>query len=545
MVVIQRKSVAENHKDKDHKESTQNLNGLIKELPKNQVWTGRKPSLRKLPDTAVFVAWFTYYVFQCLVTAVLMLHVILLISPLLVIYNLLKFVEKKWVHFKSGAIPMTGQDALWLQDSEKNRMIINTVFVLEDTDIYTIDKLRAVVERCITKTENEHELSCSRMRKCIRPGFFRYFLEEAENFDITKQVYEYDGKTPESQEEVEDLLSRLCAEDLPLDIPPWRYIIIHTGYNKNEAILLFRMRHALADGISLTRFLTEVLPDQPVSERKLVKFSNVHRMFMTLKSILVGPRILAERFLSPPDQSILHGPEIGGVKRVSFSTAIDLQVIKRIKNQTGTTVNDVMMACLSMSFHEYFKSQGINNPPDITASVPVDVRPQECEIKLENNFAIVSPRLPVSEKHILKQLHATKTSMDKVKHSGEAFVMAAGAKFLVEGLPESINTLWTTSIANKHSLVLSNVPGPATSLTVAGHKIKTIFFWPPQRDLVGIGVGMFSYDGKVAIGVHSDVNCLPKPQLIVKGFESKLAELEKCVFNASDQTEVDSGIDSH
>ena len=198
-----------------------------------------------------------------------------------------------------------------------------------------------------------------------------------------------------------------------------------------------------------------------------------------------------------------------------------------------------------MSLHDYFKSQGITDPPDVLASVPVDVRFQEAaEMKFENNFAIVSLKLPVSEKDIMQQLYSTKANMDEVKHSGEAFAMATAASYTVEFIPAFITNIWNKRIANLHSMVLSTVPGPTTPLTIGGLKTKELFFWPPQRDLVGIGIGVYSYNGKVIIGVQGDVNCLCKPQLIVKGFEAKIAEMERCIFNSTSQTEVDSGVET-
>lgn len=543
MVVTRRQNATENYQD-IKQPATQSPNGqMSKVLPKSQDSSvSRKWTFRHISRAV----WSIFYVFHCFVSAIAMLSLYAFLSPLLVVYNVLKFVEKWLVRLRTGANAMTGQDALWLQDSEKNRMIINSVMVLEETTDATVDSVRAVVMRCVAMKNEAGELAYPRLTKYIRRGNFQYFLEETQNFDIAHQVFEYDGARPKSREEMEELLSRLVGEGLRLDIPPWRFIVIRKGYENRDAVVLFRMHHGLADGVSLTQFLTRVLPDHEVPSRPtaLAKFSNVSRMLITIKSFLVCPKVVLGKLFSSADHSILHCPQIAGVKRVSWSGPIDLQVIKRIKKQTGTTVNDVMMACLSMTLHDYFKSQGIAEPPDVTASVPVDVRFEEPELKFQNNFAIVSLKLPVSEKDILRQLYSTKANMDEVKYSGEAFAMATAATYTVELTPEFITNIWNKPIANLHSMVLSNVAGPMLPFTVGGFKVKELFFWPPQRNLIGIGIGMYSYGEKVFIGVQGDINCLSKPQLIVKGFEAKITEMEKCVFNSTMAPEVDSGIET-
>lgn len=546
MVVIRRQNAAENYED-IKQPTTQNPNGLIsKVLPESQEFSGaRKWTFRQISNAAKHAVRSSFFAFQCLVTAIALLCIFAFLSPLLVLHNALRFVEKKLVYLRTGANAMTGQDALWLQDSEENRMIVNSVMVLEGANDGTVDKIRAVLNRCVAMKNEAGELTYPRLTKHIRRGNFQYFLEETENFDIAQQVFEYDGERPKSREELEEVMSRFASEGLRLDIPPWVFIVIRKGYADGEAVVLFRMHHSLADGISLSYFLAHVLPDHEVPYRPLAKFSNANLMVMKIWSLLVGPKIILQKLFSPADCSILHGPQITGVKRLTWSEPIDLQVIKRIKNQTGTTVNDVIMACLSMSLHDYFKSQGITDPPDVLASVPVDVRFQEAaEMKFENNFAIVSLKLPVSEKDIMQQLYSTKANMDEVKHSGEAFAMATAANYTVEFVPAFITNIWNKRVANLHSMVLSNVPGPTTPLTIGGLKTKELFFWPPQRDLVGIGIGVYSYAGKVIIGVQGDVNCLCKPQLIVKGFEAKIAEMERRIFNSTSQTEVDSGVET-
>ena len=68
---------------------------------------------------------------------------------------------------------------------------------------------------------------------------------------------------------------------------------------------------------------------------------------------------------------------------------MDLDLIKRMKNATGTTVNDILMTCLAGGFHEYFNKFASHMPADILTYVPVDIRPPNAKLVLDNQFALV------------------------------------------------------------------------------------------------------------------------------------------------------------
>lgn len=528
MVVSRRQNIVGNVEDL---EQTKPSNGHI--LTQDSRNENRKLDARKASTVVKRYINFVSYSVECLVSFIAIFYFVLILSPVIVVYNVLKYIEKQWVHFTTGGVSMSGQDALWLQDSKENRLIINSATVVDCKDIqHFVSGVKDIILRTISLKNEKGELVYSRFRQCIHRGIFQYFLEDFNKFDVDDHVYAHEGPVLKSQEEMETLLSTLSFEDMSFDKPPWHLIIIPKTYEGNEAILFLRAHHGLGDGVSFTKFCLEQFPDKPLTNNQPVKFSSVHRKRMLLKALVSGARVLLGKLFSYPDSSIIHGRQLKGEKKMAWSKPLNLLTVKKIKNFTGTTVNDVLMACISMSFHDYFKSHGVANPPDVKVFVPVDVRSKGDPLKIENNFSVVTMKLPASKEDALESLYATKVSMDYIKSSGEAFVMALGANTAVEYMPEFITNLWNMPISNKHSCVLSNVPGAQQLFSVAGHEVKQVFFVPPQRDLVGIGIGIYSYAHEFSIAVSGDVNVMTDPRWIVKAFESRLAQLEKCVVDA-------------
>jgi diacylglycerol O-acyltransferase / wax synthase len=72
---------------------------------------------------------------------------------------------------------------------------------------------------------------------------------------------------------------------------------------------------------------------------------------------------------------------------------------------------------------------------------------------------------------------------------------------------------------------MTNVPGPTNALYLAGARLTQPLFWVPQSGDIGIGVSILSYDGGVQIGLMTDDNLVPDPELIVRGFAREFEQL--------------------
>ena len=228
----------------------------------------------------------------------------------------------------------------------------------------------------------------------------------------------------------------------------------------------------------------------------------------------------------------LNGPNLSGVKKVAWHEAFELKLIKDIKTATGTTVNDVLMSCLSLALRRHFQRKGVENPDDFTASVAVNVRSSASskELSFENKFSLVFLKLAVATKGPLKQLYETKDRMDKSKVSAEPLASAFFLHLTQELLPEFLTSEVNTFVVSKASCVFSDLPGPQFTLTVSGTNIKYLLFWPPQSRNIGVGLSILSYAGQVIVGVQGDVSVLSDPEVIVEEFGSAVQELARCVL---------------
>lgn len=445
--------------------------------------------------------------------------------------------ERVVVKLTSGDIALSGLDALWQQASDENRLLINGLVTTENKSNFddTLNDFRQVVlERMVNAKKPDGELLYPRARCCIRPGYFQYFFQEDKSFRIENHVFKWEGEVPASKEELAAIVSKLSNEAFPEGKSPWYFCCIPTTYGDQDVAAVFRMSHSVADGVALSRFLIKQLPDQTTPQKEPQKFSTTGRALLLAKALLIAPSFMIKVLLSNADRNILHGPKISGTKKVVWHEGPELKLIKEIKNITGTTVNDVLMSCLSHAIRRYFQRKGVDSPPDFTASIPVDVRlsaASQKELSFANKFSLIFPKLATATEGILKQLYETKARMDECKVSGEPLASAGVMMLTNELVPEFLIRIVNTFIAQKASCVLSNVPGPQYPLTVSGRSTKYMIFWPPQRNNIGVGLSIFTYAGQVIVGVQSDVTVLPDPEIITEEFGNAVNEMAKCVLH--------------
>ncbi len=428
---------------------------------------------------------------------------------------------------------MRPQDGMWLQDTPANLMIVNSVFTLDLMDLETLRRLW--LERVVRAGDGERY---PRFTKRVVTGRRGVCWQEHTDFDIADHVIEApNAERIDSREKLQDYVGEMASKPLPRELPLWQMQLIPELVPGVSAVL-FRIHHCMADGIALVPTLFSMMDrDDPAVET----FANPrpaqvgagksgrNKIAVGLAAAAVGGPVLAGMALAPRDKSPLHGPECSGTKRVAWTDEIDLGAIKELKNALGATVNDVLMACVAGAFQRYAEAHGGGPLKRFRVSMPVNVRWPTEPLLMENRFATVLLKLPVGVRDVRERVRLTKRRMDRLKRSVEPVVMFGAQNILLYTLPSAVGRKLVNFYANKTTCVLTNVPGPPVPLSVGGRKVHGMVFWVPQRDLIGIGVSIFSLAGKLRVGVIADTALLPDPGELVAAFEDEFESLRGAI----------------
>jgi WS/DGAT/MGAT family acyltransferase len=424
---------------------------------------------------------------------------------------------------------IASNDAIWLQDSETNLMVINAVIITDRLDLET---LRSTFQRRVFEGPDAGRFE--RLRCRITGSGLLRFWERDPDFAIARHIFPARGDNLHSLAAVQEYVGQAAGGKLPRDRPRWEIQVIE-GFEADGTALLVRVHHSIADGMALISLMFALM-DENWNREDGVARGSVHpldgtrilgRLARMALIPLSAPGILLRRLAWVPDRSDLHGRSLSGRKRVAWTAPLDLDVIKQAKNRLGATVNDVLMAAVVGAFSMYLERHGEPSPTRFRVSMPVNVRHPGMPLRCENHFAAVPIELPASSGPIPLRIKAVKARMDELKGSVAPLVVYALQRALLSFLPKGVSRGLIDFLANKCTAVVTNVPGPAGDLALEGRRVRSMLFWVPQRARIGIGISILSFAGKVQVGVMTDEVLMLDPAELVQAFEEEFEGLRK------------------
>jgi WS/DGAT/MGAT family acyltransferase len=231
--------------------------------------------------------------------------------------------------------------------------------------------------------------------------------------------------------------------------------------------------------------------------------------------------------LSPGATSSLNGP-IGPHRRWDWARA-RLSDIKKIREQHGGTVNDVVLAVITRGFRELLLSRGESvNDKVIRTMVPVSVRADEERGTYNNKVSAMFAELPVGIEDPDERLLAVHEQMMDLKQSGQAVAaerltaLSGFAPAMLLALAGRVGTRLPQTAVNT---VTTNVPGPQQPLYLVGKRMLEAFPFVPLGGHVRVAIAIFSYDGGINFGVTGDRDTADDIDVLCRGIESGVAEL--------------------
>jgi diacylglycerol O-acyltransferase len=230
--------------------------------------------------------------------------------------------------------------------------------------------------------------------------------------------------------------------------------------------------------------------------------------------------------VSPPSETPVNG-QLGPHRNFDWLT-MELGKVKAVRRALGCTVNDVVLTTVTGAVRRFMIRRRVR-PEDIDfrVSAPVSVRNEGDKGTLGNKVSSWIVRLPIGEADPKKQLEAIHAVTQELKSSKQALgveMMMAAA----EWTPGLLLSLGARAASGPINMIVTNVPGPQFPLYLLGAKLLESFPQVPLLQGTGIGVALFSYDGKVCWGFNSDYGLLPDLedfQAVVQEAFDELCEL--------------------
>jgi WS/DGAT/MGAT family acyltransferase len=400
-----------------------------------------------------------------------------------------------------------------------------------------------------------------------------YWVDD-EDFNLTNHLYHIALPKPAGKKELMEASAQVYARLLDRSKPLWEITFVEglsgmEGIPENAWAMITKVHHAAIDGVSGAEMMAAILNLTPQPEEipapypwQPEKVPNSWQLLSNNAWQMLGVPIDAGKFAidtiknsvgtlvealtnvvqTPPMPFTAPSSAMNVTITSSRSFAgieLPLGNIKKIKNAVGgVTVNDVVLAICAGALRSYWKRRGELPYKSLVSMCPISVRTDEQRQDLGNQVSAMLVSLATQEEDAFRRLLLIAES----SQGSKVYSKAIRANELMNFVPSTLASLGSRlyvsmRLAEMHSpfynLVITNVPGPPSSLYLQGSKLITHFGTAPVLDGLGLLIVVFSYNDKLSIAITSTREIIPSAHELEQDFEKSFAELyEETVIKA-------------
>ena len=382
--------------------------------------------------------------------------------------------------------------------------------------------------------------------------------------DLDFHIREIHLAKPGMVDQLADQVSRIVGRPMDRTRPLWEVYVID-GLHSGRWALLTKYHHATIDGAAgqlMLKILTDPDVDAPPpgggplwvteplpSTVDLLRRTAVQLARNPFEAMRVQARLLSKVADVAGLSSVSgatgkagaavkaiarlgHGPRtslpttqaprtpwnksITGHRRFAMRTT-SLDNIKALKNATGGTVNDIVMAICAGGLRQYLLAHDALPDRPLRAMVPVSTRTGEEDDPWTNRVSALLADLPTDCADPLERIARCSQAMQKAKRTLDM----VPAEELVDLTQFSAPMLATSAVrlasrlrladrfAPPFNLVISNVPGPRQPVYLAGAQLSHQFPVSIVTDGQGLNITVVSYLDRLDFGFIVDRDLVP------------------------------------
>ena len=363
-----------------------------------------------------------------------------------------------------------------------------------------------------------------------------------EEFDIDRHVHRLAVPAPGGEEELAEVVGHLAGIPLDRARPLWEMWVIE-GLADGQIAVLTKMHHATVDGVSGSNLISALCTLEP--EAPPVPEEEVQTDRMPGDMELIGRGVLSA-VTKPIEFAKLVAPSAGIITnwigraregkampapftapRTSFNATItghrsaafaefDLADVKKVKNVTGSTVNDVVLALVGGALRRYLEDRAELPASSLVAMVPVSVHSTSTRVG-SNKVSGMFTKLYTDIEDPLERLEAISATNADVKehhHAIDADTLQEWAQFAApRTFGMAVRVYSRLRLAERHpvvhNLVVSNVPGPPMPMYFMGAKIEALYPLGPVFHGAGLNVTVMSSNGRMNVGLLACRELMP------------------------------------
>ncbi|NHN37136.1 DUF1298 domain-containing protein [Pseudomaricurvus alcaniphilus] len=368
--------------------------------------------------------------------------------------------------------------------------------------------------------------------------------QETPNFALQQHLFYHPAPaTPLTHEQLLQQVADLHTPRLERDRPLWEYHIID-GLAERGFAIYCRVHHAYADGVTITRWLSQSLGPERSSRLPPPLWSSANLGSATTSAVAGGSKPdklnkrqqlarplgrvrqalhtatglskiglqwglekagLTQQAICVPFAAAQMPPLTGQVSagRQLVTAAMPMARINDIRAATRSTLNHVALTCVDIALHRYLKQLGTDFDQPLTVQMPVSLRASD-DTSSGNKIAMVLVELGSAEQDPYRRLQDIGYSLRNLRRQLDQ--VPAGAittHSLVANLCAQVveNLHLSKHLPPLGHTLVSNVPGPHNTLFLGSAELQHMY--PVSTLAAGncLNITLFSYAGTLYAGM--------------------------------------------
>jgi len=392
---------------------------------------------------------------------------------------------------------------------------------------------------------------------------------EDEDIDLDYHVRTVTLRRPGGTAQLDQLIARLHASLLDRSRPLWEAYIID-GLESGQLAFYFKAHHSGVDGkasMELAKVLYDTSPEMRdlapskrtrasgpnqlgVNELLQAAADNTAQQYRRLaellpaaaKALSTAASVVASQQSKKGERPLSLGIAPKTIFNVSITNqrsyatmSLSLSEVKALGKRVGGTVNTIVMAMSSIALHHFLKERDSLPKQSLIALVPVSLRAEGDNV-MNNQVSMVRVDLATDIDDLrarFKAIHASseaaKAVVRELKPVLGMNVPITGSPWLMTGLA---SLLGRSKLASQFpaagNVLISNVPGPSTTLYTAGAKV--LHYYPVSIPYHGsaLNITVQSYAGMLEFGLTACRRVLSQDESyeMIEHLRAALREIE-------------------
>jgi WS/DGAT/MGAT family acyltransferase len=392
-----------------------------------------------------------------------------------------------------------------------------------------------------------HRIPRYRQRLQWTPIFSHPVWVDDPDFNIDYHMRHTSLPRPGGIDQLKRMSARIMAQELDRARPLWELWVVE-GLSGGRFATISKIHHCMIDGssgVDLAQILFSpspdyVIPDKPrfmprpaPSGRELLRDELVRRAILPLRAlqgmrafqreaedvrteVTTRVRALSELLgwaIQPSSETPIND-DLSPHRRFDW-LPMSLTQVKEVRKAAGCSVNDVILTTVAGALRDYMRLRNVDPAElDFRISAPVSVRREEERGRLGNRVSSWILKLPLGVADPLERLREIHETTQQLKESKQALGVEMMMQ-IAEWTPPVLLSLGAQAASGPINSIVTNVPGPQFPLYMFGARLLEMYPVVPLLEGMGLGIALFSYDGRIFWGFNADYQLVPDLEVFV------------------------------